>query len=102
LRRCTSTVPTIKELRQARDYLIGQLDLTLENTENHMMWLGDHLLGYGKVHSRNDIARRVNSVTATQVRAVAREFLRPERLSVAMVSPLKDERVVARAIDAGF
>ena len=102
LRRCSSTLPTIKELRQARDYLIGQLDLTLENTENHMMWLGDHLLGYGKVHSRDDIAKRVSTVTAAQVRAVAREFLKPERLSVAMVSPLKDERVVARAIAAGF
>jgi predicted Zn-dependent peptidase len=102
LRRCTGTLPTIKELRQARDYLIGQLDLTLENTENHMMWLGDHLLGYGKVHSRDDIAKRVSTVTAAQVRAVAREFLKPERLSVAMVSPLKDERFVARAIDAGF
>jgi len=102
LRRCTSTLPTIKELRQARDYLIGQLDLTLENTENHMMWLGDHLLGYAKVHSRDDIAKRVGTVTAAQVRAVAREFLKPERLSVAMVSPLKDERVVSRSIDAGF
>jgi predicted Zn-dependent peptidase len=102
LRRCTSTLPTIKELRQARDYLIGQLDLTLENTENHMMWLGDHLLGYGKVHSRDDIAKRVSTVTAARVRAVAREFLKPERLSVAMVSPLKDDRVVTRAIDAGF
>jgi predicted Zn-dependent peptidase len=102
LRRCTSTLPAIKELRQARDYLMGQLDLTLENTENHMMWLGDHLLGYGKVHSRDDIAKRVSTVTAAQVRAVAREFLKPERLSVAMVSPLKDERVVVRAIDAGF
>ena len=102
LRRCTSTLPTIKELRQARDYLVGQLDLTLENTENHMMWLGDHLLGYGKAHSRDDIAKRVSAVTAAQVRAVAREFLKPERLSVAMVSPLKDERVVARAINTGF
>ena len=102
LRRCTSTLPTIKELRQARDYLMGQLDLTLENTENHMMWLGDHLLGYGKVHSRDDIAKRVGTVTAAQVRAVAREFLKPERLSLAMVSALKDERLVARAINAGF
>jgi len=102
LRCCVSTLPTVKELRQARDYLIGQLDLTLENTENHMMWLGDHLLGYGKVHSRADIAKRVSVVTAAQVRAVAREFLKPERLSVAMVSPLKDDRIVSRAVAAGF
>src|SRR5687767_3863983 len=102
LRRCASMLPTGKELRQARDYLIGQLDLTLENTENHMMWLGDHLLGYGKIHSREDIAKRVSAVTAAQVRAVAREFLKPNRLSVAMVSPLKDDRVVARAIERGF
>lgn len=102
VRRLIDALPSAKELRQARDYLIGQLDLTLENTENHMMWLGDHLLGYGKVHSRAEIAERLSTVTAAHVRAVAREFLRPDRLSVALVSPRKDERVVSRAIQSGF
>lgn len=98
VRRFITTLPGAKELRQARDYLIGQLDLTLENTENHMMWLGDHLLGYGKVLSPAEIKKRVSQVTVAQVRQVAREFLRPQNLSLAMVSPLKSDKGLERLI----
>lgn len=98
VRRFTTTLPGSKELRQARDYLIGQLDLTLENTENHMMWIGDHLLGYGRVLSPQEIKKRVAQVTAAQVRQVAREFLRAERVSLAMVSPLKSDKGLERLI----
>jgi predicted Zn-dependent peptidase len=98
VRRFTTTLPGSKELRQARDYLIGQLDLTLENTENHMMWLGDHLLAYGKVISPSEIKKRVAEVTAAQVRQVAREFLRSEHISLAMVSPLKRDKGLERLI----
>jgi predicted Zn-dependent peptidase len=98
VRRFTTTMPGTKELRQARDYLIGQLDLTLESTENHMMWLGDHLLGYGRVLSPSEIKKRVAEVTAAQVRQIAREFLRAERASLAMVSELKSDKGLARLI----
>jgi len=40
LRRLTITTPSASELRRARDYVIGQIDLSLENTESLMMWLG--------------------------------------------------------------
>jgi predicted Zn-dependent peptidase len=96
--RFAISLPGAKELRQARDYLIGQLDLMLENTENHMMWLGDHWLGYGKLHSPAEIKERVARVTAAQVRQVAREFLRAERVSLAVVSPLKSDRGMAKLI----
>jgi len=98
VRRFTTTLPGGKELRQARDYLIGQLDLTLENTENHMMWLGDHLLGYGKVLSPAEIKKQVSQVTAAQIRRVAREFFQPRHVSVAMVSPRKSDKGVADLI----
>jgi len=89
LRRCVQTPPTLKELRQARDYLIGQMDLALESTDNQMMWLGEQLLGYGKVIPAEEIKRRVYEVTPAQVRQAARDFIRPERLSAAIVSPLE-------------
>lgn len=90
LRRCAETAPTAGELRRARDYLIGQLDIGLESTENQMTWLGEQLLAYGKAISPGESKRRLQEVTARQVRAVAKEFFRPERMSLAIVSPLKD------------
>jgi predicted Zn-dependent peptidase len=89
LRRLVDTPPSRRELRDARDYLVGQIDLSLESTENQMMWLGDQLIGYGKIISPAQIKRRLTEVTATQIRSAARDFLRPERMSLALVSPLK-------------
>lgn len=89
LRRLTDTSPTNAELRRARDYVVGQLDLSLEGTENQMMWLGEQLLSYGKIILPSEIRQRLGEVTAAQIRAVARDFFRPERLNLALVSPLK-------------
>ena len=89
LDRLIETPPGATECRQTRDYLVGQLDLGLEGTENQMMWLAEHLLAYGKPILLNEAKRCVQAVTPAQVRAVARDFFRPERMNLALVSPLK-------------
>jgi len=96
LRRLTQTPPAAVELRRARDYLIGQMELSLESTENQMMWLGEQLLSYGKTVSATEVKRRFCEVRATEIRAAARDFFRPERLSLALVSPLKRESNVVK------
>jgi predicted Zn-dependent peptidase len=98
LRRFTVTLPTAVELRRARDYLIGQLDLSLENTESQMMWIGEQLLGYGKVLSPKEVKEHLAEVKPGQIRAVARELLRPDRLSLALVSPLKTDKGLLAAL----
>jgi predicted Zn-dependent peptidase len=63
-----------------------------------MMWLGEQLLGYGRVFPPAEIKQRLAEVTPAQVRAVARDFFRPERLNLALVSPLKSDRGLARLL----
>jgi predicted Zn-dependent peptidase len=89
IHRTRQGLPTPAELRRARDYVIGQLDLSLENTENRMMWAGEQLVGYGKIFSPDEIKQRLFEVRASEIRAVARDFLEPRRMSLALVSPLK-------------
>jgi predicted Zn-dependent peptidase len=89
LRGFVEKAPPLKELRQGRDYLIGQMEIALESTDNQMMWLGEQLLGYGKIIPVAEIKRRVYAVTPAEVRKAARDFIRPERLSAAIVSPLE-------------
>jgi predicted Zn-dependent peptidase len=94
----TSQLPSRSELRRARDYIFGQLDLNLENTENQMTWLGENYLGYGKIISPQEVKKRLAEVTPRDIRAVAQDFFRPERLSLALVSPLKVTRPIAAII----
>lgn len=98
LKNFTEQPPGAAELRRARDYRIGQLDLGLENTENQMMWIGEQLLGYGKVFSPAEVKQKLAEVTAGQIRAVAREFFRPERMSLAVVSPLKSGETLKKLL----
>jgi predicted Zn-dependent peptidase len=98
LRRLREAAPSVAELRRARDYVIGQMDLGLESADNQMNWLGEQLLGYGKILPPARLKRRLRKVTPGDIRAVARDFLRPERLNLALVSPLKSARTLVNLL----
>jgi predicted Zn-dependent peptidase len=89
--------PSTAELRRARDYIFGQLDLNLESTENQMTWLGEQYLGYRNIISPEDLKKRLAEVTPSHVRAVARDFFKPERLNLALVTPVQEPKSI-RAI----
>ena len=79
--------PSQAEVRRARDYLIGQLELSLENTESQMMWAGENMLGYGVNLSAGMIKDALRAVNLAGVRAVGDEFLQRSRMSLSVVSP---------------
>lgn len=98
-RRLTEELVAGAELGRARDYLIGQMDLSLENSENQMMWVGEQWLGYGKIFPPERVKQCLSEVRPAEVRAAAREFLRPERFNLALVSPLKSCRGVEKLLN---
>jgi predicted Zn-dependent peptidase len=98
LRRLRDTPPGRAELRRACDYVVGQTDLTLESTDNQMNWVGEQLLGYGNVITAAAIKKRLRSVTAGEIRAVARDFFRPGHLNLALVSPLKTAGTLSKLL----
>lgn len=98
LQQFAQKAPSAKEMRQTRDFLIGQIDLSLESTENQMMWLGEQLLGYGKIIAPSEIKKRLAQVQPTEVRRAAQYFFQPQRLSLALVSPLKNADPIRKLI----
>jgi predicted Zn-dependent peptidase len=98
LERFTKEIPSTAEFRRARDYITGQIDLGLESTDSQMMMLGEQLLGYGKIMLPAEIKRRLSAVQPSEIRDVARAFFRPERTNLALVSPLKSDRGLLKAL----
>jgi predicted Zn-dependent peptidase len=92
LRRLKETPVSAAELRRARDYVIGQIELGAESTEYQMNWVGEQLLGYGRVFKPTEMKKHLRRVNVAEIRGVAQDFFRPERLNLALVSPLKTER----------
>ena len=98
LARFAEKVPSRAEMRRACDYVIGQIDLSLETADNQMNWIGEQLLGYGNILTPSVIKRRLFHTTAAEVRAAARQFFRPEHMNLALVSPLKSDRFLAKLL----
>ena len=99
LRRLRDKSPGAAELRRARDYLIGQLELSLESTESQMNWVGEQLLGFDKIIPPDEIKARLNEIQPSDIRRVANDFFRPERLCLSLVSPLKSNRGLRKLIE---
>jgi predicted Zn-dependent peptidase len=88
------TVPVgHSELKRARDYAIGQLRLGLEGTTSQMMWVGENFMSYGRLIPPEESVAALSAVTAGEVRDLARDILRPERLSLAMILPDVTQRL---------
>lgn len=91
LRNLADAPVSAAELRRARDFVIGQMELNLESTESQMNWVGESVLSYGKIVLPAEVKDRIATVTAASVRHAAREYFRPERLNLALVSPLEKD-----------
>jgi len=58
------------------------------------MWMGESLLGYGKVLDPEEVERRILAVTPEDVQRVACYCLNRARLGVAVVGPIKDQEKI--------
>jgi len=58
------------------------------------MWMGESILGYGKVLDPAEIERKILTVTPQDIQRVACHCLNKVRLGLAVVGPLKDEEKI--------
>jgi len=93
---------TAGELRRAKEFLTAQSVMALDDTMDHMLWMGDALLNTGTVQTKEEVRRRIARVTVADVLRVARSVLAPARMRVAAVGPqvAKEEAAVRKAVDA--
>jgi predicted Zn-dependent peptidase len=78
------------EFVRARDYLLGQTLLGLEDTMEHMLWIGDTLISRNKVRTLRSVIRDFEKLTPDDIKRVANDILKPCRFNLAVVGPLTD------------
>jgi len=57
-----------------------------------MMWMGEHLVDYGRILSPASARKRLMEVTSSAVQRAARDFFQPQHANLALVSPADDVR----------
>lgn len=96
LEKVTRTDIGEAELRRAKDFYLGQLDLGLENTMNLMLWAGENALSSRTNRTLAQLRSKVERTTATDLRRIASRIFRTSALHLALVGP--DARKLAAAI----
>ncbi len=87
LKKIADEAPAEDELARAKEFQIGQMELGLESTMNHMLWVGESLVCLGRCKTPKEVMGRVNKVKPGDVRRVAREIFRSDRCNLAAVGP---------------
>lgn len=85
--------PSVAELRRARDYSIGTSRMALERAGTQNYRLGTSLLTHGRILEPEDVYATLAKVSASEVKAMAKQIFNTETLSLAIVgqAPKKEE-----------
>lgn len=79
------------ELRRAKEFYIGQIRLALEDTLDHMCWIGEPTLHLNKTHSFAGILKEVEEITPGDLRRLARTIFKSEAMRLAVIGSAKLE-----------
>ncbi len=78
-----------KEFDQTAEYLTGQILFALEDTMEHMCWMGESEMLLGRVEPVEVILDQIAQVKRSDLTRAARALIRPEHLSLAVIGPVK-------------
>jgi predicted Zn-dependent peptidase len=82
---------SLDELNRAKEYFLGQFLLGLEDTMDHMIWLGAGLISRDKTNTVEGVVNKIKAVTRGDVQRVAKEILHPKRLNISLIGPLDNQ-----------
>lgn len=77
-----------EELTRAKDYFLGQILLGLEDTLDHMLWMGESVMILDRVRSLKEIIKEVNQIKLADIQRVANDILKEKHFNLALVGPL--------------
>jgi predicted Zn-dependent peptidase len=70
------------QLSKAKKQILGQVAIMSENNEALMLSLGKNLLVFNRIDTLEEIRKKIESVTSSQILEIANEVLNPGNISV--------------------
>lgn len=89
LKRIKDNLVTKGEFKRAKDFYLGQLMLALEDTLDHMSWIGESTASLDKTYSLEEVVSNMERVKIGDIRDLARQIFSESSLNLALIGPLK-------------
>ncbi len=80
-----------EELNKAKEYLKGRFTLELEDSRNIASLYATSDLLEDRIKKPEEIMKKIDEVTITDIQTVAKEIFRQNTLNLAIIGPYKDE-----------
>lgn len=80
-----------RELKRAKEFYIGQLSISLEDTLEHMLWIGEPTIALDKIYTLDEVIDEVDKITSEYLRHLAQRIFRYKDRNLAVIGPLKDK-----------
>ncbi|MFH0839614.1 MAG: pitrilysin family protein [Candidatus Omnitrophota bacterium] len=94
---------TKKEFNRAVEYYQGHLAFLVEDTTDHMLWLGEKIVTKDDLIDINLISDNIRKVKLDDTLAIASEIFKRANLNIAIVGPMEEkEKKAINALAEGF
>ncbi len=91
LKKIKKGPPKEEELRRAKEFYTGQLLISLEDTLDHMFWLGENIAAGSRFYKVDEVIRFINKVKTEDIVQMADEIFSGEFLKIAIIGPHKEK-----------
>ncbi len=86
------------ELQKSKDHIIGNMLLGLETSDQLASFYGSQEVLEGKILRPEDLIGKIKKVRAEELRSVAREIFKDEKLNLAVIGPYKNKDVFKKLL----
>jgi len=80
------------EFTRAKEYVIGQLLLGLEETLDHMLWMGESVMVRDRIRTMEEVVDAIKKVKRDDIMRLACSIFDARYLNIAVVGPLKKDQ----------
>lgn len=92
LQKIRDKLVTEDEFKRAKEFYLGQLELALEDTMDHMLWIGESVITLDKTYTLNEITKEINKLKRRDIAETAAYLFKENKLNLAVIGPVKDSR----------
>ncbi len=90
LRKLRDALVPEEELQRTKELRKGRLLMGLEDSRSVASWVGSQELVYGEIKTPEEVAEKIQAVTAEEVYELSKELFRSELLNLALIGPYGD------------
>jgi predicted Zn-dependent peptidase len=79
------------ELLRAKDYLSGQIAMSLERPQGMMFFLAESFITLGKIYDYQSIKKEIEAITPFQIKEMANKIFKFQNMCISCVGDISDK-----------